>query len=118
LTFRKIKRYSEGGEPNWAITYKIIIDFEFATDIIYNTWWKMAPPVAVEKNGSSGKAKPVARSLKRKRAMEDYEKLQKDVQALVSERLRWGRVIANFLKGHKRSRYQELCRSTAIKSHS
>jgi hypothetical protein len=65
--------------------YKIIIDFEFAADIIYNTWWKMAPPVAVEKNGSSGKSKPIARSLKRKRAAEDYEKLQKDVQALVSE---------------------------------
>lgn len=99
-------------------TYKINLDLEFAENIIYKTWWKMAPPVAAKKNGLSGKAKPVARSLKRKRATEDYEKLQKDVQALVNEYLRRGRVIANSSEGYQSSRYQEFRRSTAIKSHS
>jgi hypothetical protein len=44
----------------------------------------MAPPAFSKKAGSSGKKKPDARSLKRKRIAEDHEKLQKDVDALVS----------------------------------
>jgi hypothetical protein len=44
----------------------------------------MAPPVAVKKPGLAGKGKPDVRSLKRKRVTEDYEKLQRDVQELVS----------------------------------
>jgi hypothetical protein len=44
----------------------------------------MAPPVPGRKVGSSGKGKSEVRSLKRKRATEDYEKLQKGVQELVS----------------------------------
>jgi hypothetical protein len=42
--------------------------------------------VSGKRSGSTVKPKPNARSLKRKKAVEDIEKLQKDVQELVSER--------------------------------
>ena len=59
------------------------------------------PPVAAMNNGLPGKSKIGARSLKRKRAVEDYERLQNEVEQLVCEHLRWGRMIANSSKGHQ-----------------
>jgi hypothetical protein len=76
----------------------------------------MAPPVSGKRSGSTVKPKPNARSLKRKKAVEDIEKLQKDVQELVSERLWRGiaTIKANFLKGHKGNRKQEFRGSSII----
>ncbi len=48
----------------------------------------MAPPVPMKKSGLNGKGKIEVRSLKRKRVTEDYEKLQRNVQELVSDRQR------------------------------
>jgi hypothetical protein len=55
----------------------------------YSALRRMAPPVAVKKvtvkkQGPAGEGKPDVWSLKRKRVPEDHEKLQKDVQELVS----------------------------------
>jgi hypothetical protein len=44
----------------------------------------MAPPLVQTNPYSARKPKPAPRLLKRKRIVEDYEKLQKNVQDLVS----------------------------------
>lgn len=66
----------------------------------------MAPPVPVKKSGLKGKVKPDIRSLKRKRITEDHEKLQRNVQELVSDCLSLKFYIAtNTGKGPEDSRH-------------
>lgn len=67
---------------------------------------RMAPPIPVKKSGPKGKGKPEVRPLKRKRVTEDHEKLQRNVEELVSDCLLLKfYIVINTSKGPEDTRY-------------
>lgn len=66
----------------------------------------MASLIPAKTSGLKEKGKPDVRSLKRKRVTEDYEKLQRNVQELVSDCLRLQfHIVTNTGKGPEDSRH-------------
>lgn len=85
---------------------KNIQEHNFHLAPIYCFLTRMASPIPAKKLGLKGKVKPDVRSLKRKRVTEDYEKLQRNVQELVSDCLRLQfYIVTNAGKGPEDSRH-------------